>query len=308
MLEGQRTRFTYGEPIRVYFYIENNNKAKPYAPPSYAVNIKYILKDLTTGANVKGNEKWNNGLAKTMRSNLINGTTRNPLNIKARESFYFYPHLGEEFGTVKLSKAKVAITSKLRYNLNALPTGQYELTMEFYLYPSDKVLRKSVIFKVESIPDQMESTFQEFVKATVYAANSHYWAGRNYDGKHVNSYENFIDKHPDNIFADHATLDMISQIYAYKFISEPNVRETLNNYLDYGSEIEASDLKLTYGIHIPHVVSQLYEKDKIALKSSTNKVLKEVLRDSPEASKLLIHLSTSRNKLSGLTNYAADLK
>jgi hypothetical protein len=217
--------------------------------------------------------------------------------------FGFHAYEMEQFfGGEQLSDKKLRF-SKLRYKLNAVPVGEYELTFEYDLYPGAKTIKATHRFKVLNVPPNEKDAFQHYIISTEYACKAHFYGERNYSSSHPDSYDNFLKKYPKSIYSNHAFLNMITESYGYAQGGAPLDKRIakFEEYMNYYPKLRNDDLRLLYAANLPEFIKLIPGKE--IMKELDNFLLK-VKYDNPEISDMLIRSAMFHHHITGLTNYA----
>lgn len=300
--------FYYGEPFNVYFKVKNTDNSINYVfKPEEYVNLKFSLKEVNSNSNVPNLE------ALVMNDLILNKRDRMKTKKPSKSEYYSPMEEGykaimllEYFGSDKLSQKKLRHSS-LVYALKAIPPGEYELTIEYRLYPSDKVIKATHRFKILKIETKEQQAFQRYVSATEYACSSHFYGDRNYSASHPDSYDNFIKDFPKSIYATHAFMNMMTQSYYYAQ-GGPSLNERVakfKEYLNYYPELVKNTKKMDYISYLPKMITLIPGKD---LKKELDSFLLKIKDDNPEISDKLIRTAMFRHNITGLTNYAREVK
>jgi len=294
-VDANRATYYQGEPFRIYFEIENlSSSVKPYYKPLGSPNLKYELKNLQTGQIIYSRKKT---IQERFYTNGINEKLYIPPKMKAYESV----HIGKKFGTVLLTSKPVTGSSITKYNLVAIPVGEYQLTLSYSLQPSDKVISATHKFKVLAPPTELMDARNQYIEAIYYANETGFNGKKNYSPGNPNSYENFLKNYGSTVFADYAWIDMIITIYSHPGPSSTEMIKKWNEYINHYSSIEHEDVKLNYVQKLPIVVASLENKKAGSAKAISQKILKNDMKNSHRASELFI---LGNVYVQGLQNYA----
>jgi len=300
---SNRENYFYGEPFQLYFELENTESSpKKFYIPFHGINFRVKLIDLNNNKEISINlDYWN--INSSTRDRFRSTPPENVHSFEGHEKIFLIIPMNSNFAKIKLIKNEITGISTLRYNLFAIPKGEYELTMEYYLFPSDKILSSKIRFKIGNIPDDEKQAFENYIKATHYANENHYDGKRNYSPKHQSSYENFLRKYPSSIFSQYAMLDMTNEIYGYIGPSSALKLQRYNEFLDYYCNITERNIMFYYAALIPKVCQRKSRITKVETVNELDKHLQK-LKNDKNASQVLIQVSKRRYKIMGLKNYA----
>lgn len=293
--------FYYGEPIFIYFNVTNTNNAPAfYHAPSPNTNYRLILKNLTTGE-VKESRRW---LSHPRGAQQMHPPTADKA-YQPKEILIVQNLLNSNFAGDKLSE-KMAYSYNLANKLIAVASGKYELTLEYHLLPSDKKILASHRFEIKEVPADQKAAFEQYVKATAYAANTYRRGGKGtYSATHPDSYENFLQRYPNSFYSTYAFMDMVKEVYIYPIAGEQTSIEKFMQYATYFPHIEKSSLKMNYITFLPFTIANIPGNN---LQGELDQFLRqELIEENPELSTALISAAGEIvYQVKGLKNYAKE--
>ncbi len=301
-VETNSITYYYGEPVIMHFEFSNvTNNTKQYYKPSTGVNLTFLLRNKSNGKVVEPHLIfWSMGGHE--RSRMQNEPPSPDEAYQPHEYGHYAVQLNEQFGTEALTDQAVAYNNNLSYRLAALPIGEYELVMKYLLLPVKREMIATFSFKVVALPQEEQEAFKQYVQASAYASNAHFWANNNYVASHKDSYENFLKRYPNSLFAQYAFVDMVKEIYTFAGPSQTSKANKYKEYIEFHSKIKKSNLKMDYLRGLPYYVSLLPSTNA---KDHLDKVLYKLKDEHPAYSKGLIRNAELRNKIKGLKNYAS---
>lgn len=292
--------FYYGEPFNIYFEILNaENVSKKYYKPQTGINYKLKLINLSTGRDIHsiGSDWYSWG---DVRKKFASEPPSDYFSYKANEYLIFDINSGYHFGIEWLSNTERKSSA---YNLKAVPIGQYELFFEYYLFPSNEIIKSSFRFEVKSIPNNEKAAFDAYVRATEYAFENNFWNKKSYNPDSPDTYEHFINKFPSSVYSEYAFLNMMTEIYHYPIVNESIRQQRFNDFADKFSTLkQRKNVQAAYVISLPSHMNasggNLYSK--------MDSFLVSIKKNDPILSKIVITISERTFKIKGLKNYAAD--
>jgi hypothetical protein len=292
--------YYYGEPFNLYFRIENTkNTPNYYYRPAEGINFQIRLKNLKTGyVSIKEyvpDDIYNPQEMRTKKPTESKAYKANELNFYPIDAFAY-------FGSQYLTDKKLR-SSDIIHKMRAIPVGDYELEVEYTLMPGSNVIKTSSKFKILPIPEKEKEAFQRYVQAMEYAGMTHFYADRNYSETHSYSFENFVKDFPNSVYANHAFLTMVREIYMYAQTgpTETQRNARLKEYVNYYDRLRNDNIKMEYVLNLPDVVTSIPGRDA---KKELNGFLNKIKNENPDLSKRLIQSARVKNNISGLTNYA----
>lgn len=299
-----RSVYYYGEPFHLYFELINKNNSNKgyYKFITPEINCKLTLTNTITGQ-VKNIDLGSDDISVKLRGSMKTADYNPQIHFGPNEKNYFILVMNKYFGSER--KAEVRGYSKLHHLFTVVPIGEYELTLEYYLYPDDQILSTKVTFKIVDLPSiQEKNAYKDFLQASINAHNA-YSSG--YSENHKNSYNTFLKNHTNSLFTYYAYYHLIHKIYRNKGQYSKKA-DIYDDYLNYYSKIKFQDLKVGYLATVPSVLK--YQKNSNTLKGSVNNKLDSFLNssknDDPLSSMILIKVAERQLNIKGLKNYAAE--
>ena len=290
--------FYYGEPIYFYFKAVNMTEdIKSYHKPSNVTNYSLHLTNLTTGE-VEESRQW----LSHPRGAQLGSVPSGDRAYRPKEKFIIKGLLNPLFADRKLNE-QIVFSYNLANKLLAIEKGEYRLTIEYQLLPSDRIISTSFDFEIKAIPADQEQAFEQYVRSTTYAGHSYRrGGGGSYSATHPDSYENFLKKYPNSSYSDYAFVDMVNQVYIYPDQGKEASIEKFNQYLNYFPNIEQSSLKMEYITHLPFCVNAMPGDN---LRVELDRFLRDELSDEDiDLSTVLINVAKGMYQVEGLRNYA----
>lgn len=287
--------FYYGEPAHVYFTITNQKDSiSDYYKPSIGNNAILYLKNLVSSEIRKRDQS---GVIicyfSFPREKRINNYPYLPNETIHREIFL------NDFGKERLSDAyySVSMDNKLR----CLEIGEYELTMEYRLTP-ENYITATHRFKILPVPVHEQNALIAYTKALEYNAQASAREFADYSPNHTNSFENFLTKYSDSIYANSAFISMIWDTRSNRIANEQWVtrcKKRLSDYLSYYSSLRNSAIKMNYIKLVPSIMADVHTHN---LKTELDRYLENLRNENWELSTMLI--GQANLKAPGLINYA----
>ncbi len=310
VMDFNRAQFYYGEPFRIFTKI-TNTKDTINDIWSYQVGVNFIvlLKNLDSGKEIRKKEfGFVDGFANQSEVDWYK-TTPPPDSRKyqANEFTMYFPHMGKNYGKIKLTPNPILGTSIVHTNLYALPVGNYEMTFEYYLYPFTEKLTVRHRFEILPLTYTQQLEFNAFVDAVHYANESYFWGTKDYDESHNLSLENFIKKYPRSIYTEPAKVILTTMVYLYPVPNEQRRRKMLQEALDNDQYIKSPANKAWLAWSAPIMSKVIHEYDPAKTIHHLDQVLQRWVKDDPYISDVLIIQANRKvQKVNSLKNYSLE--
>ena len=297
------SKLYYGQPLTFLYSIKNSeDDVKYYWKKKTGINIMYTLIDIKSGAIIGNSENmWS----------MFAGHRNNVVNIKPPKDQSFQPYqeiLTEVVFGFDISSNPIVENNKLKYfndlgyDLLNLPVGKYRFEIEYYLLPGEEKITACHEFSVEPLPKEEEEAYKNFIVSTEYAAENK----GSYSIGHKNSYENFLERFPNSVFAQYAYNNLVNKIYRFGDVpvSETQKKKIYSQYLNNNV------------IARPHLKARQASAAVKILKKHKDFNRKEVLElqlsglenEDPAISNMLIELAEKDLNIKGLQSKAEKSK
>lgn len=304
-MDVNRERFYYGEPASFAFELKNNTPLlKQYWKMSTGVNVYYKLIDLQT------NEELGNSQDDWESFGMMQDFSKIPAeeySFPPHFAYYFIIDLAADLSSPLFDRYRQGLKydNTLALALRTLPEGEYKLLVEFFLMPGAQKIEAEHSFAIRPLPEKEKEAYQAFLVSTVYAANSYYPGDNNYLPDSEKSYESFLEKYPESLFAEYASYILIDKVYHYggtATIPQEIRQHTLKKYIT-DTDFTLANLILKKVYKLPYVVAWANGIDK---REAIEAQLLKLKEEDPVISDQLIDASRKEFQLEDLKNRARE--
>lgn len=302
-LETNRSSYYYGEPIQLTFVTKNDDSnTKYYWEPSSDINFLVELVDFQKGE-VK---PFSYGISHTSYDQWRSNRPPEDAAYETGRVYIMTYNLGPDFGYEQLIKTSSRSTPTISDFTNVLPVGKYKIKITYTLLPISNSIFTSFDFEVKPIPEEENDAFIDYLEAMKYTSISHpFYGDESYNSQHTHSLENFTKKYPNSRYSQHAYNILINKVYQYhsKNISIERRRQAITQYLR-EDRIHLSELKFEKSLRAKKLIdSKFVIGSEIEV---ADKVLRNLKKEDPLVSEILIDRLKSKSNYKRLKNYACE--
>lgn len=306
-LGSNRDSFYFGEPVSFAFELKNNTALlKQYWKKVTGVNVYYKLINQETNKEVGNSEDdWES--FEFIRDSYSSKLPDAQSSFLPHFSYYFIVDLAADLHSPLFEKHRQGLKydNTLALALRALPEGEYKLLVEFLLLPGAQKIETEHSFQIKPLPEEEQEAYHAFLTSTVYAANSYYPGDNNYRPHAEKSYESFLMKYPESLFAEYAFFILIDKVYHYGgtvTIPQDVRQQTVRQYIA-NKDFTLANLKVKKAYTLAYV---LHWAEGIDKRQALEQELLKLQEEDPVISDQLIKSGKERLQLGGFMNRALD--
>lgn len=302
-LETNRHVYYYGEPIQIAFVAKNeDSNTKYYWEPLTGVNFLVEFLDLQKGKA----RKLSYGSTETPYDYWSVNPPPESAAYRAEKVYVNTYNIGASFGYEQLIKTSSISSPTISDFTKVLPVGKYRVNISYNLLPGKEKLHTSFDFEVKLLPTEEQEALNVYLEAMKYASISHpFYGDKSYSSQHNNSLERFIEAYPDSRYTQHAYSILVNQIYWYytENITIDRKRQEITRYLT-EDKVQLPELKF----NMSRMASKFLEKEMVNGRKEevADKVLKNLNKEDPIISEILINQLGRKHNLKRLKNYACE--